>query len=62
MSGDVSLRPIAEALRGVAVSSRLPGRTPTQVIRRGALHCPAGESGCELVFQSVSEVTTVDAQ
>jgi hypothetical protein len=62
VAGDASMRPMAETLRGVAVSSRLPGTGPMHVVRRGKLQCLSDGAACEMVLQSVTDVTTVEAK
>jgi tetratricopeptide (TPR) repeat protein len=56
ISGSDKLKPFAEALRAAKVSFSFPDTTPTRLLRRGTLSCPAS-GDCKLVLVPADDLS-----
>jgi tetratricopeptide (TPR) repeat protein/transglutaminase-like putative cysteine protease len=60
ISGDDKIRGMSDALTHLKVGMSFPDDTPTKVLRRGLLSCPAGSSSGTLVWVLPDDVRSVD--
>ena len=60
VSGSEGLKDLADALRSVKYSQKVPDGTPVKILRRGTLACSAGDGECTLVLELPEDVKSVD--
>jgi tetratricopeptide (TPR) repeat protein len=60
VSGSEELKALADALRSVKYSEKVPDGTPVKILRRGRLSCSAGDAECTLVLELPEDVRSVD--
>jgi tetratricopeptide (TPR) repeat protein len=59
ISGDESLRTLVEAIRHLKLNLNFPDDTPTKILRRGQVSCPAG-GVCTFVLMLPDDVRSID--
>jgi tetratricopeptide (TPR) repeat protein len=60
VKGDNKLQALAEALRLVKYDVLLPDETPTKIVRRGTMSCPAGQKECTFTMIPPDTVSSVN--
>jgi len=58
INGSDKLKPFADALRAAKVNFNFPDSTPTRLLRRGTLSCPAA-GDCKLVLVPADDLASV---
>ena len=60
ISGEESLKELAEALRTAKYEAKVPDDAPTKILRRGVLSCATASGECSFVLMLPDEVLSPD--